>query len=140
MVRLGLPEEQDVTDTTRRIQRRRAKGWRMPPGAIYVGRPTMWGNPWPGVHALPPDLPATLFRQWLGVDGDAMPPPAQPDRRYDILRRIDELRGRDLACWCRLCLVHAAGRPLGTTCRQCDPCHADVLLELANPPLRCEAV
>jgi hypothetical protein len=29
-----------------RIQRRRAKGWRMPDGAVYVGRPTKWGNPW----------------------------------------------------------------------------------------------
>src|SRR5581483_2823660 len=27
-----------------RIQRSRAKGWRMPAGAIYVGRPTKWGN------------------------------------------------------------------------------------------------
>lgn len=30
-----------------RIQRRREKGWRMPEGAIYVGRPSPWGNPWP---------------------------------------------------------------------------------------------
>jgi Domain of unknown function (DUF4326) len=31
----------------RRIQRQRTKGWRMPAGAIYVGRPSPWGNPWP---------------------------------------------------------------------------------------------
>ena len=31
---------------TQRIQRRRTKGWRMPEGAIYVGRPTIWGNPY----------------------------------------------------------------------------------------------
>jgi hypothetical protein len=30
-----------------RIQRRRTKGWRMPEGAVYVGRPTRWGNPFP---------------------------------------------------------------------------------------------
>lgn len=30
-----------------RIQRSRAAGWRMPPGAVYVGRPTRWGNPIP---------------------------------------------------------------------------------------------
>lgn len=30
-----------------RIQRQRAKGWRMPEGAVYVGRPTPWGNPYP---------------------------------------------------------------------------------------------
>lgn len=28
-----------------RIQRRRVAGWRMPEGAVYVGRPTKWGNP-----------------------------------------------------------------------------------------------
>ena len=28
-----------------RIQRRRAAGWRLPEGAVYVGRPTLWGNP-----------------------------------------------------------------------------------------------
>ncbi len=28
-----------------RIQRRRTKGYRMPPGAVYCGRPTIWGNP-----------------------------------------------------------------------------------------------
>jgi hypothetical protein len=27
-----------------RIQRKRTKGWKMPPGAVYVGRPTKWGN------------------------------------------------------------------------------------------------
>ena len=28
----------------KRIQRKRTKGWRMPKGAVYVGRPTKWGN------------------------------------------------------------------------------------------------
>lgn len=31
----------------RRIQRRRTPGWRMPEGAIYVGRPSPYGNPFP---------------------------------------------------------------------------------------------
>lgn len=31
--------------TPKRIQRKRSKGWRMPEGAVYVGRPTKWGNP-----------------------------------------------------------------------------------------------
>lgn len=30
----------------KRIQRKRARGWRMPEGAVYVGRPTRWGNPY----------------------------------------------------------------------------------------------
>lgn len=29
----------------KRIQRKRTAGWRMPEGAVYVGRPTRWGNP-----------------------------------------------------------------------------------------------
>lgn len=29
----------------KRIQRQRKKGWRMPEGAVYVGRPSKWGNP-----------------------------------------------------------------------------------------------
>lgn len=28
-----------------RIRRRREKGWRMPEGAVYVGRGSKWGNP-----------------------------------------------------------------------------------------------
>ena len=29
------------------VQRRRARGWRLPAHTIYVGRPTAWGNPFP---------------------------------------------------------------------------------------------
>lgn len=28
-----------------RIQRKRARGWKAPEGAVYVGRPSRWGNP-----------------------------------------------------------------------------------------------
>ena len=37
----------DVSRLAKRIQRQRTKGWRMPPGAVYVGRPSRWGNPFP---------------------------------------------------------------------------------------------
>lgn len=110
-----------------RIQRRRTPGWRMPPGAVYVGRPTKWGNPYtvhihtlrcsPGWVLCPtwivdtPEQAATKYRHALIYPVTHQP--AVPDV-YDIRA---ELRGRDLACWC----------PLDR------PCHADVLLELANP-------
>jgi Zn finger protein HypA/HybF involved in hydrogenase expression len=42
------------------------------------------------------------------------------------------LRGKNQACWCHLCNEHAAGKPLGIICSNCDPCHVDVLLEIAN--------
>ena len=29
----------------KRIQRKRTRGWRMPEGAVYVGRGSRWGNP-----------------------------------------------------------------------------------------------
>lgn len=36
-----------MTAKPRRIQRKRTKGWRMPPAAVYVGRPGAWGNALP---------------------------------------------------------------------------------------------
>ena len=96
----------------KRIQRKRTQGWRMPEGAVYVGRPTKWGNPF-GLggftlfgHPYGPqtrDDVVTLFRFSKDV----------PDYRAAVR---DELRGKALVCWC----------PLG------EPCHADVLLEWAN--------
>src|SRR5690348_3995079 len=38
------PKETPMSEP-RRIQRKRTKGWRMPEGAVYVGRGTRWGNP-----------------------------------------------------------------------------------------------
>jgi hypothetical protein len=89
----------------RRIQLRRTAGWRKPPGAIVVARPSRWGNP---------------YR--VGVDGDAAACVAAYRRALlagELAFTVDDVRrdlaGHDLACWC------PPGRP----------CHADVLLELA---------
>ncbi len=84
--------------TPKRIQRKRTKGWRMPPNAVYVGRPTKWGNPFD--VAKTGRVPAVLR-----FACEVAP-----------LLDLSELRGKDLACWCRLD----------------QECHADVLLELAN--------
>lgn len=95
----------------KRIQRKRTKGWRMPEGAVYVGRPTRWGNPYPARNPyaeasgpMSPDEAVTEFRAYMA--------------RMVVLQRQArvDLAGKDLACWC----------PLD------QPCHADVLLELAN--------
>ena len=96
--------------TPQRIQRRRVKGWKMPEGAIYVGRPTKWGNPYPlkAAHDALSALVVTVkFEEWLAND---------PDGREIVIAAKQELRGRDLACFCRLD----------------EPCHADVLLRIAN--------
>ena len=112
----------------KRIQRQRTKGWRMPEGAVYVGRPSKWGNPyrWDEYRSAHVDedgerwpIPEERRRSFAVIDFRAAMDPEYgfgvgdyPDR--ETIRR--ELAGRDLACWC----------PLD------QPCHADVLLELAN--------
>jgi len=110
----------------KRIQLRRIPGWRKPQGAIVVARPTKWGNPcrWAsgpvtdGVGGSSECTPAEAraiaadgFRRMLAD------PEVRAVNRYPSDAEIRaELAGRDLACWC----------PLSS------PCHADVLLELAN--------
>jgi hypothetical protein len=103
-----------------RIQLSRDKGWRMPKGAVKVDRSTPFGNPFKvGIHG---DAAACTERfRALMRGGISMFPPCpsflEQAAAMDILRaRLPQLRGKTLACWCRLG----------------EPCHADVLLELAN--------
>jgi hypothetical protein len=39
-----IPQQMKEGQMPKRIQRRRTPGWRQPANAIYVGRPTKWGN------------------------------------------------------------------------------------------------
>jgi len=123
-----------VPDAPKRIQRKRTKGWRMPEGAVYVGRPTKWGNPfwhaqrfvsrtaslhcysdailgWNGPQRFE-ELGEGPFQVAIGARC-AFEFAFQGQIREAI---VHELRGKDLACWCSLD----------------QPCHADVLLEIAN--------
>ena len=97
-----------------RIQRKRTKGWRMPENTVYVGRPSKWGNPFslkePHLRFSEPWLVVDLFKRNL----NSVLRPKRPYPYPDMIVR--ELRGKNLACWC----------PLD------QPCHADVLLEIAN--------
>lgn len=99
----------------------------MPEGAVYVGRPTKWGNPWEPIEISPGRWATTDGHQrngrfgsrsealrWCVVGYQAFGPLG--DVTPEDVRR--ELAGRDLVCWC----------PLD------QPCHADVLLEVANTP------
>ena len=131
-----------LTVAPKRIQLRRTKGWRIPADTIIVARPTRWGNPYRteqlelvamgtcegSVGAYDVDdvlnidmslgrghataaMAVELYEaELLGSLDDGHP-------HYDEMRKaFGALRGRDLACWC----------PLDA------PCHADVLLRLAN--------
>lgn len=76
---------------------------RYPPNTVYVGRPSKWGNPFAIGVHGDRANVIRMYREW------AMKTPR-------IMEEVGELKGKDLVCWCA---------PL--------PCHADVLLELANP-------
>jgi len=108
-----------------RIQRKRTKGWRLPKNTVCVSRPGLWGNPF-SVAEHGARKAVSLYRlalrgQWQevwergGVSGDNTHTSLR--HRFGAIReRLAELRGRNLACWC----------PIGS------PCHADVLLKIAN--------
>jgi len=111
----------------KRVQRSRSKGWRMPAGAIYVGRQTKWGNPFKvgdKLGSIPDDvLRKTGYRTWSAeiIMNDTI---VTDLFRVWIIERIQngkddlsELRGKTLVCWCN---------------PEYQICHADVLLELAN--------
>jgi hypothetical protein len=103
----------------KRIQRKRTRGWRMPEGTVYVGRPTRWGNPFrigsPNaddcVVCGSPEEAVEKYRSELTTLNGSIP---LVGATAEEIKR--ELRGKDLCCWC----------PLD------QPCHADVLLEIAN--------
>lgn len=151
--------------SAQRIQRSRRSGSRMPQDAVYVGRPTRWGNPfgfrtYTGLARVPavlgdgeweyegrisadgarhdyhhPGGRVTVchvrymtraevvgtFRRAVLLDPTPSMRMASPSGRF-VRFTVEDVRqhlaGRDLACWC----------PLDV------PCHADVLLEIANKP------
>ncbi len=138
-----------------RVRLSRARGWRKPENTVIVARPTKWGNPFDfrrseccwialsyGCRADRlgrQEASVRAFREWIdpGYGRQVMSMEWQPKmgtgdpaKDVDLGPRITagkapsceeivaELRGRNLACWCR----------------PGEPCHADVLLEIANRP------
>ncbi|RTE49358.1 DUF4326 domain-containing protein [Actinobaculum sp. 352] len=128
-----------MTYTPKRVQRRRAKDWRMPlcgcgcgKPARYVGRPTRWGNPAIIGQRMPYQLHSgggkarpyiwdaaqavEWYTDWItGVVRLANGKNARQAPTVEDIRAT--LGGHDLACWCP----------------PDQPCHADVLLALTNP-------
>jgi len=119
-----------------RVQLSRKAGWRKPENTAVVARPSKWGNPfkisrvecmWGGfcftvadhtgiyldhidTMAIARQHAVTLYRLHTG-------PMGSHEFDADTLRTLrEQMAGKNLACWC----------PLN------QPCHADVLLELAN--------
>ena len=114
-----------------RIQRKRVKGWRMPANTVCVTRPGKWGNPFYVVVDDDHNVFVRDKRDELSIDVDVAATRDDGARlavsffTEDLHRGklsitvadvIGSLRGKNLACFC----------PIGS------PCHADVLLEIAN--------
>lgn len=121
-----------------RVQRQRTPGWRKPENTIYVGRGSIWGNPFIVGE------PSGVFPEGMGLRGKAetliqkltldqciefyrncvegyLKPEMYPEGHAFSERirphvKVQALRGQNLMCWC----------PLD------QKCHADVLLEIAN--------
>lgn len=103
-----------------RVQLSRAKGWRMPANTVKVDRSTPYGNPFVTGRDGTAAECVRMFRRLVceheivrGLSGELQ------QNLYLVLvigGQLDSLRGKNLACWC----------PLNA------PCHADVLLEVAN--------
>lgn len=109
-----------------RVQLRRTKGWRMPPGTVGVARPTAWGNPYTiglahcGCRSAG-ECSHNIFRRETAAEAvdayrELMQQRLAGKRADHWIAELAKLRGRNLACWC----------PIN------QPCHADVLIELAN--------
>lgn len=107
-----------------RVQRKRTKGFKLPPNTVCVSRPSKWGNPfdwrdwresWPFSHPTPNPPQDTIGRDtWCKNMAtqefkDAL-------ATGEIMLPLHELRGKNLACWCR----------------RNQWCHGDILLDLAN--------
>jgi hypothetical protein len=102
----------------KRVQLSRRNGWRMPADTVKVDRSTPWGNPFvTGKHGTRAEcvrLHMLLMAGFISIG----------EKNYDdqiacrkhVAAHREELRGKHLACWCPLY----------------EPCHADVLLEIAN--------
>lgn len=96
-----------------RIQLSRKKGWKMPENTVKVDRSNkLFGNPYKVGEVCKTQLEAKIaFFNWTWRTAEGIAVASAAKR---------ELRGKNLACWCKIG----------------SPCHADVLLEIANQPER----
>jgi len=85
-----------------RIQRKRTKGWRMPENTVCVTRPSIFGNPF--------KIEEGIMSREESVEH------FKTYAKGFTKAELAVLRGKNLACYCNFD----------------GPCHADVLLELAN--------
>lgn len=105
--------------------------------AVNVSRPSKLGNRYVVKHSITPGSRIGRRQNYIAVPS-AFTAVSRFRADWEAAAAntralLDELRGKNAACWCELCVKHEkTGKPLGITCTECARCHADVLLELAN--------
>jgi hypothetical protein len=111
-LRDAMKDDNAFDGPPQRIRLSRKKGWRIPANTVVVSRPGRWGNPY--VVGTPENggniTPTMAVMQYEKA--------LRAGRLTRQIADLTELRGKNLACWCSLTA----------------PCHADVLLRLANTP------
>lgn len=86
----------------------------MPENTVYVGRPTQWGNEFEVGNGITPEIAVQRFALHMeGYWGWAL---NRPDGIQELREWLKPLRGKNLACWCK----------------ENQPCHADILLEMVE--------
>ena len=96
----------------------------MPENTVYVGRPSIWGNPFTGDDAVEKyreavsvyPIPDNIMIEWLNAGGSESMLIALTGGPEKFPIMFSGIKGKDLCCWC----------PLD------KPCHADILLKIAN--------
>lgn len=87
----------------KRVQLSRKKGWKMPDNTVKVDRSSGWGNPFKVGRDGTAEECVAKFKEYVSV----------PIIQSKITKCLN---GKNLACWCK----------------PGEPCHADVMLEMAN--------
>lgn len=87
----------------------------IPKGAVYIGRPSKWGNPFELGKDGDRDLVVEKFEKWLTTGESFGNINASEEKRQLILRSLDELSNKDLVCFCAP-----------------KKCHGDILLKMVK--------
>ena len=104
-----------------RVQLKREKGWRLPEGVHIADRRTVFGNPFKvwrarGAWFVEDVIEGEIGPYWTEEEALAVSLALYREYLHDHPEIVELARGKSLACWCRI------GRP----------CHADILIDIAN--------
>lgn len=119
----------------KRIQRKRTRGWKMPPNTVYVGRPSKWGNPF--------KVDKTFYKEFILTQSPINN--VSIEFQFRVFHTKKEAIERSLNLykkylrklfkndfWKMGMHVELKGKNLACFCKEGEPCHADILLKLAN--------